>query len=51
MSWGGGHGRGAITIIATITAAKVLVLLGAENSECPSVSRLAQGCRKGDPQT
>ena len=54
LSWGGGHGRGAIItiiIILIITTAKVVPPLGAENSEFPICLVLAQGCRKGDPQT
>ena len=57
ISWGGGHVRGATTItttttttttITTITTSKFLRPLRAETL---LVSRLAQGCRKGDPQT
>ena len=53
ISWGGGHVRGAtlttITIITIITTtSKFLRPLRAETL---LVSRLAQGCRKGDPQT
>ena len=60
LSWGGGHGRGAIATTITITTitititttiimtAKVLVPLGVEFL---FASPLAQGCRKGDPQT
>ena len=45
----GGHGRGAIIIITITTiTSKVLVPLA---SGSLFVSRLAQGCRKGDPQT
>ena len=55
LSWGGGHGRGATTITTTITTttttSKFLPPLGAENSEFPICLVLAQGCRKGDPQT
>ena len=51
ISWGGGHVRGATltittTIIITITTSKFLRPLRAETL---LVSRLAQGCRKGDP--
>ena len=48
----GGHGRGAtITTIITTTNFKFLPPLGAENSEFPVCLVLAQGYRKGDPQT
>ena len=52
MGWGSREGAIIIIIITMITTnSKFLPPLGAENSEFPVCLVLAQGCRKGDPQT